>query len=85
MRTQNSSFENHPRDILRDKNHLYGIVIVHILDHSKLKYSNFIGYLQVSKSCRSLVYVSIDPCLWGNTKHDDYTPVTLAMHGRLTG
>ena len=33
------------------------------LDHSKMKYSNFIGYLQVSISCRSLIYVSIDPCL----------------------
>ena len=46
---------------------------------------NFIGYLQVSKSCRSLVYGSIDPCLWGNTKHGNYVPVTLTMHGHLIG
>ena len=28
---QNSAVKNHPRDILRDKNHLYGIVLVHII------------------------------------------------------
>ena len=27
---QNSAFKNHPRDILRDENHFYGIVLVHI-------------------------------------------------------
>ena len=27
---QNSAFKNHPRVILRDENHLYGIVLVHI-------------------------------------------------------
>ena len=27
---QSSAFENYPRDILCDENHLYGIVLVHI-------------------------------------------------------
>ena len=55
------------------------------LGHSKMKHSNFIGYLHVSKFCRSLVHVSIDLCLWGNTKHGNYMPVTLTMHRHLTG
>ena len=29
--TQNSTFKNHPRDILHHENHLYGIVLVHII------------------------------------------------------
>ena len=28
---QNSTFKHHPRDILRDENHLYVIVLVHII------------------------------------------------------
>ena len=28
--TQNSAFKNHPRDILRDKNHFYEIILVHL-------------------------------------------------------
>ena len=27
---QNSAFKNHPRDILRDENHLYGTVLVYM-------------------------------------------------------
>ena len=59
--------------------------VYHLLDHSKVKYLNFISYLQVSKSCRSLVYVSVDPYLWSDTKHGNYMPVTLAMYRHLTG
>ena len=28
---QNSAFKNHPRNILDDENHLYGIVLVHTI------------------------------------------------------
>ena len=35
-RRQNSAFKNHPTDILRDKNHLYGIVLVHIVHKTAL-------------------------------------------------
>ena len=28
--TQNSAFKNHLRDILRDKNHFYEIILVHL-------------------------------------------------------
>ena len=45
---------------------------------------NLIGYLQVSKACRSLVYVSLGPRLWGDAKHDNGVPVTLTTDGRLT-
>ena len=33
---QTSAFKNHPRDILRDENHLYGIVLVHIIHKTAL-------------------------------------------------
>ena len=33
---QNSVFKNHPRDILQDENHLYGIVPVHIIHKTAL-------------------------------------------------
>ena len=29
---KNSAFKNHPRDILRNQNHLYGIVLAHIIN-----------------------------------------------------
>ena len=54
-----------------------------LLDHSKSKYSNFIGYLQVSIFCRSLVHVSIDPRLCKRCKAQNCVPVTKAMHGHL--
>ena len=31
-----SAFKNHPRDILRDENHLYGIVLVYIVHKTAL-------------------------------------------------
>ena len=34
--TQNPAFTNHPRDILQDENHVYGIVLVHILHNTAL-------------------------------------------------
>ena len=33
---QNPAFKNHPRDILRDENHFYGIVLVHIIHKTAL-------------------------------------------------
>ena len=33
---QNSTLKNHPRDILRDENHLYGIVLAHIIHKTAL-------------------------------------------------
>ena len=33
---QNPAFKNYPRDILRDKNHLYGIVLVHVIHKTAL-------------------------------------------------
>ena len=33
---QNCTFKNHPRDILQDENHLYGIVLVHIIHKTAL-------------------------------------------------
>ena len=33
---QNRAFKNHPRDILQDENHLYGIVLVHIIHKTAL-------------------------------------------------
>ena len=42
---QNSTFKNHPRVILRDKYHLYGIVLVHIIHKTAL---NTIKRLQVA-------------------------------------
>ena len=33
---QNPTFKNYPRDILRDENHLYGIVVVHIIHKTAL-------------------------------------------------
>ena len=33
---QNHAFKNHPRDILRDENHLYGIVLVRIIHKTAL-------------------------------------------------
>ena len=32
----NRAFKNHPRDILQDENHLYGIVLVHIIHKTAL-------------------------------------------------
>ena len=41
---QTSAYKNHPRDILRDQNHLYGIVLVHIIHKTA---SNATKHLQV--------------------------------------
>ena len=43
--TQNSAFKNHPRDILHDQNHLYGIVLVRIIHKTAL---NATKHLQVA-------------------------------------
>ena len=43
---QNSAFKKHPRDILQDENHLYGIVLVHIIHKTAL---NTVKHLQVAK------------------------------------
>ena len=40
-----STFKNHPRDILQDENHLYGIVLVHIIHKTAL---NTTKHLQVA-------------------------------------
>ena len=40
-----SAFKNHPRDILRDESHLYGIVLVHIIHKTAL---NITKHLQVA-------------------------------------
>ena len=45
-RRQNSAFKNHPRDILRDENQLYGIVLVHIVHKTAL---NTTKRLQVAR------------------------------------
>ena len=49
-----------------------------LLGHSNLKYSNFIDYLQASKSCRLLI---LDPHLWRTIKHDNYMPVNWQCMG----
>ena len=36
---QNSAFKNHPTDILHGENHLYGIVLVHIIHKTAFKYN----------------------------------------------
>ena len=44
---QNSVFKNHPTDILRGENHLYGIVLVHIMHKTALtttKHLQVAGY-----------------------------------------
>ena len=41
-----SAFKNHPRDILRDENHHYGIVLVHITHNTAL---NTTKHLQVAR------------------------------------
>ena len=43
--TQNSAFKNHPRDILRNENHLHGTVLVHIIYKTAL---NITKHLQVA-------------------------------------
>ena len=43
--TQNSAFKMHPRDILQDEIHLYGIVLVHIIHKTVLVY--VIGWMAV--------------------------------------
>ena len=43
---QNCAFKSHPRDILRDENHLYGIVLVHIIHKTAL---NTTKLLQVAR------------------------------------
>ena len=50
---QNPAFTNHPRDILRDENHLYGIVLVHIIHKTALnttKRLRMVGYRIFKKS-----------------------------------
>ena len=52
---QNPAFKNHPRDILRDENHLYGIVLVHIIHKTALnttKRLQVVGYriLKIAKT-----------------------------------
>ena len=42
---QNSTFKNHPRDILHHENHLYRIVLVHIIHKAAL---NVTKHLQVA-------------------------------------
>ena len=42
---QNSAFKNHPRNILHDDNHLYGIVLLHIIHKTAL---NTTKHLQVA-------------------------------------
>ena len=43
---QNSAFENYPTDILRGENHLYRIVLVHIIHKTVL---NTTKHLQVDR------------------------------------
>ena len=52
---QNHAFKNHPRDILRDENHLYGIVLVHIIHKTALNTTKLLqvaGYriLKIAKT-----------------------------------
>ena len=52
---QNRAFKNHPRDILRDENHLYGIVLVHIIHKTALNTTKLLqvaGYtiLKIAKT-----------------------------------
>ena len=42
---QNSACKNHPRNILHDENHFYGMVLVHIIHTTAL---NITKYLQVA-------------------------------------
>ena len=52
---QNRAFKNHPRDILRDENHLYRIVLVHIIHKTALNKTKLLqvaGYriLKIAKT-----------------------------------
>ena len=52
---QNHAFKNHPTDILRDENHLYGIVLVHIIHKTALNSTKLLqvaGYriLKIAKT-----------------------------------
>ena len=56
--TQNSAFKNHPTEILRGENYLYGIVLVHIMHKTALnttKQLQVAGY-KIFKTCQQLEF-----------------------------
>ena len=55
---QNPAFKNHPRDILRDENHLYGIVLVHIIHKTALNTTKRFtgGRIQNFKNCQNFEF-----------------------------
>ena len=53
--TQNSPFKSHPRDILHDENHLYEIVLVHIIHNTAVNITKCLqvaGY-RIFKNCQN--------------------------------
>ena len=55
---QNSTFKNHPTDILRGENHFYGIVLVHIIRKTALnttKHLQVAGY-KIFKNCQKVQF-----------------------------
>ena len=53
---KNAASKNHPKDILRDKNYLYGIVLVHIVSNvvfKTIKHFQIAGYW-IFKNCKNL-------------------------------
>ena len=63
---KNSTFKNHPRDILRDENHLYGIVLVHIVHKTALKYNKMLTggrILIFKKNAKARIFSSLPHCL----------------------
>ena len=55
---QNSVFKNHPRDILRHENHLYGIVLVHIIHKTALNATKHlqVGGYRIFKNRQNLIF-----------------------------
>jgi len=48
--TKNSTSNNHTKDILHDKNHFYGIALVHITSNVARKHFQMAGYLEIVKT-----------------------------------
>ena len=52
--SQNPAFKNHPRDILRNENHLYGIVLVHIMHKTALNTTKQVAGYRILKITKTL-------------------------------
>jgi len=62
--------KNHPKDIVRDKNHLYRIALVHLQQHQKMhlkQENNFrwldIEFLKISKNSKFHLTACLTTCL----------------------